>query len=44
MKSFAFKRELRHGARLYSTLSETIGLDDEHLIIKYKNELEGDGN
>lgn len=44
MQSFAFKRKLRHGATIYSTLSETISIDGDHLIIKYQNELEGDGH
>ena len=44
MNSFAFKKKLLHGAHVYSTMSETISLEGDHVIVKFNNELEGDGS
>jgi len=42
MSSFAFKKELKHGAKIHSSMGETINLEGEHMIIQYSNELESD--
>ena len=42
MSSFAFKKDLKHGAKIHSTMGETITLEGDHIIIQYSNELEAD--
>lgn len=41
MQSFAFKKEITNNAAAHSTLSETMALDDDHLLISYQTEFEG---
>ena len=43
MASFAFKQELAHGSTAHATLSETMGLDGDHVVISYTTVFEGPG-
>ena len=41
MSSFAFKKDLAMGAVAYSSLSETMALEGDHVVINYDTEFEG---
>jgi len=41
MATFAFKQELAHGNTAHSTLSETMGLEGDHIVISYNTVFEG---
>mmetsp|Transcript_10085 Transcript_10085/g.17006 ORF Transcript_10085/g.17006 Transcript_10085/m.17006 type:complete len:394 (+) Transcript_10085:720-1901(+) len=41
MSSFAFKKNLPLGAKAHSTLSETMALEGDHVIINYNTEFDG---
>lgn len=42
MSSFAFKKDLKHGGKIHSTMGETINLEGDHIIIQYSNDLEAE--
>lgn len=42
MSSFAFKKDLKHGAKIHSTMGETINLEGDHMIIQYSNDIEAE--
>jgi hypothetical protein len=41
MSSFAFKKDLALGAVAHSSLSETMSLEGDHVVINYDTEFEG---
>ena len=41
MQTFAFKKEINSNAAAHSTLSETMNLEDDHVVISYRTEFEG---
>ena len=41
MSSFAFKKDLALGAVAHSSLSETMNLEGDHVVINYDTEFEG---
>jgi hypothetical protein len=41
MKTFAFKKEIDQGASAHSSLSESMTLDNDHMLISYHTEFEG---
>lgn len=41
MGSFSFKRELKYGGHVHSTLGETIQLVGDHVVLSYQNDIEG---
>ena len=41
MQSFAFKKEITNNASAHSTLSETMSLDDSHILLSYHTDFEG---
>jgi len=41
MQSFAFKKEINNNSSAHSTLSETMSLDENHLLLSYHTDFEG---
>jgi len=41
MSSFAFKKDLPMGATAHSSLSETMNLQGDHVVINYETEFQG---
>ena len=41
MQSFAFKKEISNNASAHSTLSETMSLDENHVLISYHTDFDG---